>query len=95
MFNYSKRGIFPLVLVVFAVLAVIIGGGLFIRQYFLKTPPIQQAELSLNTQNQNIEIADWKTYTNEKYQIAFQYPPIFSLDTGFDWNYFNWDDWGG
>lgn len=74
MFNYSKRSIFLLAVIGFVVLAIIIGGGLLIYQYFLKTLPTPQIQLGLNTQNQDTETADWQTYVNAEYGLSFKYP---------------------
>lgn len=66
-------------IVIIAIAAVVIFGGIFAWQYISKSQiPTPNTQSNLNVQNQNTETADWKTYKNDEYGFEIKYPKEFT-----------------
>jgi hypothetical protein len=72
----KEKGISTLIgIIIIVVAALVLFGGVFAYQYFVKSQiPNPNDQSNLNSQNSNTEIADWKTYTNSEYGFEIKYP---------------------
>ena len=67
---FTQIGILIIVLIIF-----IVGIGILAFKYW-QTLEKETKTFVVETQD---EIADWKTYRNEKYNVEFNYPKIFNV----------------
>lgn len=69
--NTFNKGIAPIIVIIIIVAIAIIGGGA-VFYYTREVQPTTQ--MQQNTETENNQTADWKTYTNTQYEFEFQYP---------------------
>jgi len=79
MFKYQNRGISTILIIgVVVLVAIIVGGGILVYQYYGRAQMQTESPTSENTQKD--EIANWKVFTDEKTGYSLKYPPELSAE---------------